>query len=124
MINRPEAADLLAEARQLLKTAILPELAGTHRYEALMIANALSIAQREIEASGVTPSPATSALKAFLQAKGLGDDAGNEAGGAESALALAIAEGRIDSADPELEALLRELTAARLRISNPGYLGD
>ena len=50
MTDKPDAAGLVAEARRLLRTEILPGLEGKARFNALMIANALGIAEREITA--------------------------------------------------------------------------
>ena len=48
--EQPEAADLLALARETLLEKVLPELSGEARYQALMIASAMAMAEREISA--------------------------------------------------------------------------
>ncbi len=50
MTDKPDAAGLLAEARRLLRAEVLPGLSGKARFNALMIANALGIAEREVAA--------------------------------------------------------------------------
>lgn len=48
VLERPEAAELLAIARATVLEEILPALPETHRLAARMVANALGIAQRMI----------------------------------------------------------------------------
>ena len=55
MNDRPYARELLATARDAFSTEILPALPERLRYTGLMIANALSIAQREV-AAGDAPA--------------------------------------------------------------------
>ena len=57
MNNHPNAQELLAIARDTFTAEILPALPETLRYTGLMIANAMAIAQREIEA-GEAPARA------------------------------------------------------------------
>lgn len=116
MINQPETRDLLAEARQVLLESLAPELAGERKYEALMIANAMGMAIRELEQG--EPEEADRALRAFLAKQSLDDTAAE----AEAELARAIFERRLDGTDPALRSVLRTLTESRLRINNPGYL--
>lgn len=119
MINQPDTGDLLTEARQVLLDSLVPELSGAHRYQALMIANALGMAIRELEQRGESqPEACDQALSLFLAAKGLPDDL--VAG--EQTLARALRERRLDGADDGLRSVLRGLTEARLRINNPGHL--
>lgn len=119
MINQPETGDLLAEARKVLLESLAPDLAGKRRYEALMIANAMGMAIRELEQRQQgEPGKTDQALRAYLEEKSL-DNSGAEA---ESALATAIRERRVDGDDPALRSVLRTLTKARLRVNNPGFL--
>jgi len=48
--DRPDGAELLTVARATLLEDLLPELPPARRYDALMIANAMAMAQRELEA--------------------------------------------------------------------------
>lgn len=50
--GEPDAARLLALARAELLNELLPQLDGISRYRARLIANALQIARRELEAGG------------------------------------------------------------------------
>lgn len=119
MINQPETRDLLTEARQVLLDSVAPELAGERKYEALMIANAMGMAIRELEQrERGQPERIDRTIRAFLAERSL-DATTDEA---EAALARAIRERRLDGVDPALRSVLRTLTEARLRINNPGYL--
>ena len=46
--ERPDALDLLATARETLVEAVIPALEGEVRYQALMVASALGLAEREL----------------------------------------------------------------------------
>ena len=109
MSDRPNAVELLAEARPLLLEELAPALEGDKRYQALMIANAMGIAEREIPGE-----PAR--LESFqqgLEALGL-SDSGN--------IVRLLRNGRIGG-DPGLYRLLLTDAEARARISNPDALG-
>ncbi len=99
----PSAADLLAIARATILAEIAPSLPEAKRYAALMAANALAIAGRDL---AVPPDePAEIARLAAL-------------------LARRIREGRFDEGEPRarLRAHLLETTRARLAVSNPRAL--
>jgi len=96
--DRPEAAELVEAVFEFLASEVLPH-APDHRskFRTLVAMNALSIARRELEASGSEPQrPAD--------------------------LARMAEEVRARGARPELLAALKEHVAAKLRISNPAYL--
>lgn len=50
MRDRPDAEALIAECRRVLRDELAPGLQGEARFKALMIANALGMAQRELAA--------------------------------------------------------------------------
>lgn len=50
MRHEPEAANLLETAREVLRDSVIPCLSGQARYDALMVANAMGIAARQIAA--------------------------------------------------------------------------
>lgn len=119
MINQPETRDLLTEARQVLLDSVTAELTGEHKYQALMVANAMGMAIRELEQrERGEPEQTDQTVRAFLEERSPGDTAGEP----EADLALAIRERRLEGADPALRAVLRILTEARLQINNPGFL--
>lgn len=111
MHDRPDAADLLATARDTLKSAILPHLPRGARYPALMALNAMAIAARQAEAGEARRAAARAALAPFATGDTL--DALN------ADLARSIRAGRFAPGDPALHAAL--LATARLATeeSNP-----
>lgn len=50
MREQPDGANLLATARELLRRELLPLLPKDRQYDALMIANAMGIAERQLQA--------------------------------------------------------------------------
>jgi len=119
----PSAADLLDIARATILADVAPSLPEDKRYAALMAANALAIAGRELAApdstaaelariGGLLPEPApTGDARAALRE-------------ATSRLARAIREGRLDEGESRTRLLahLRECVRARLAVSNPRAL--
>ncbi|HEX6063112.1 MAG TPA: DUF6285 domain-containing protein [Longimicrobiales bacterium] len=125
MKNRPHAPDLLAIAREVYNTEILPAVPVDKRYAALMIANAMAIAQREIEA-GEEPAQAE-----LARLRSLFDESAREVHGREldsaladcnRRLARAIRSGRYDEERAALLAHLRRTVEEKLAISNPKAL--
>jgi hypothetical protein len=105
----PDGPALLAIARRTLLDDIAPALTGDARFRALMVANAIAIAQRAADGS------ATAAVERAAAA--LGDPA---------ALCAAIRSGVHDPGTPDHEriaAALRALAEAKCRISAPKALG-
>ncbi len=139
MINEPDSRDLLTEARQVLLDSLVRDLAGEQKYQALMIANAMGMAIREIEqrAQG-EPEATDQAIARFLaghqlpvdpaqgqQPPARGQTQGqspNALSQGEQTLARALRDRRLDGDDPELRSVLKGMTEARLRINNPGFL--
>ena len=98
MRDRPDAEALIAECRRVLQEELAPNLQGEARFKALMIANALGMAGRELAA----PS----------------DQADDEAA-ARLVAALRRGEG---SGSAETYTALKRDVAARVAISNPKAL--
>lgn len=101
-MDRPDAATLLAVARETMVERLLPVLPPERRMDGLMIANALGIALREL-ALGEPPPDAA----------------------AERQLVADIRAGRYDTPGPERDALAAELrrrVTLRVAISNPKAL--
>jgi hypothetical protein len=111
MHDRPDAADLLATARETVKSAILPHLPRGARYPALMALNAMAIAARQAEAGAMRRAAARAALAPFAT--------GDTLDAVAADLARSIRAGRFAPGDPALHAAL--LAAARLATeeSNP-----
>lgn len=117
MRDRPDAGRLLEQARRTLLQEVLDLLPANQRYSALMVANAMAIAARELEQGPTVAAEERAALAGFL-----GAEEGAEAARLERHLAEAIRAGRHDAAEP-LHALLSASTTRRLQIGNPKALG-
>ncbi|GAB4169982.1 MAG: hypothetical protein OHK0024_05810 [Thalassobaculales bacterium] len=96
----PSAAELLASAREVLLRQLLPLLPEDRRYDALLVASAIAIGQRSLQAA----------------AKPSGDAA---------ALVAAIRAGAHDRepAFSTTHAALRAAVIAALKVNNPKLLG-
>lgn len=129
MRERPDAADLLAIARQIFFEALLPHVPEDKRYAGLMVANAMAIARREIEA-GDEPERRELAALADLYGEAPPPAAGAAAlrvalEGYARRLVTEIHASALDTPSPRrqaVRALLLETTLQRLRISNPKHL--
>jgi hypothetical protein len=116
MINdEPDARGLVAIALQTFRDSILPTVPAKQRFQALMIANALSIAERELAAK---PEVAMAAAVGGLI---------GESGDLDTLaprLCEAIDAGAFDGQErqKDLRKVLWELTRARLTVSNPRLL--
>lgn len=113
MLERPDAQDLLATARDSLLNTLLPALPAHLHYEARMAASALAIAGRAMTAE---TAPADALLRAFLPEE------------ADPLLTLArrIRAGEFAPRSPrhaEARALLEAMTRTRCAVSNPRALG-
>ncbi|MDR2839486.1 MAG: DUF6285 domain-containing protein [Azonexus sp.] len=126
MRDQPTGDQLLATARDLLREDVLPTLSGSQRHNALMIANAMSIAMRQLQSGDEPERRELAALGKILplpESHGLAlQQALTEA---NRALCRLIREGRADSGQTrdQVRALLLETTRQRVAISNPKYLG-
>jgi hypothetical protein len=101
MGDRPDAAELVEAVFEFLAEEVLPNVSDhRQKFRTLVAMNALGIARRELEAGAASSS--------LLQ----------------SPSELADLARRIRAGDPPDDALslLKEHVAAKLRISNPGYL--
>lgn len=113
MRDRPNGADLLAVARRSLLDEVAPALTGQPRYVALMVANAIGIASREL---------AEADRFARAQRAVLAKSAGDDGGSAETAIAglvKSLRTGRHD-ADGALYGALRESVEIAAAIWKPG----
>jgi len=118
MRDRPSLEALLEAARQTLRDDLAPTLEGDARYRALMAANAIAIALRQMAAGDAPQREEAARLRDLL-----GEDGDLET--LNDALAQAIREGRFapgDSAHDACFAHLLETTRAKLAESNPKAL--
>ena len=126
MNDHPDARDLLATARDIYSAEVLPALPERLRYTGLMIANAMAIAQRWIEAGEAPARAELERLRGlFIQRSDSrdGDALQSALAAYNHRLADEIRAGRFD--DQERAALiehLRRTTEEKLAISNPKLL--
>lgn len=116
--SRPEAAGLLATARQELLDTLLPEVSGALKYQVLMTANAMKIAAREIEAGASTEQRTQDNIHKLYVVL-LPESADNAD---EHSLADDIRNRQLPNEDERLYDLLLAITRDKLQISNPKYL--
>ena len=117
MLERPDAADLLEAARDVLLRELLPHLPEEKRFEARMVANAMAIARR---GAAEDPAPVLDRLRGLLDMPDAGPDA------LLRRLAAEIRAGERDPGRPGAPAAVEALVAlTRLRcsVSNPRALG-
>lgn len=127
MKNRPDAADLLAVARETLLKELRPRLDEGDRYTAAMIANAMAIAARELQAGEAEMLAALERLDALYGAR---PQRARETPAAaldarERELARDIRSGAFDADGERRRAVLEHLrlsVRARLAVSNPRAL--
>lgn len=128
MNDRPDARDLLETARDAFTTEVLPAVPEALRYTALMIANAIAIAQREIAAGDAPLRGEYRRLAGLLPEKPAapdGDALGEAVESYNRRLANEIRAGRFDG--EERSAMLEHLrrtTQEKLAVSNPKALVD
>lgn len=135
----PDAGDALATARQVMLHDLLPQLPKDAAYDALMVANTMGIAARELQDQGHTARALHSALHKLLKemwSKEMGSDpdllksgsdpifaAENSAGGLRSVLARLLRKRALPAEhEVSLRQLLLQETCSLLAINNPKYL--
>ena len=112
--DRPTANELIASAAEHLVVNVRPALGGHGAFEALIAANLLAIALRELELG-----PDLRALDERDLAQLLGHEA--PLAELEARLVEQIREGELDDRRAEVLAVLRASVRRRLRIANPEY---
>lgn len=118
-MNKPDARDLLAIARELLLGQLLPVLPASLHYEARMIGNAMAIAAREMAQGAACVQTEAQALADVLDIHG---QAEANLAQARAQIVRNIRQGLYDQRGPARERLLDALlaiTREQLRISNP-----
>lgn len=114
----PDALNLLATALTALREDVLPALAPDKRYAALMVVNAVAMAEREFSA----PRPDLSAAATLYH-----DVAPLTSEQFEARLAADIEAGAFDKAGARRDAAfeaVKAINAARLAITNPKRLRE
>ncbi|MGB6104239.1 MAG: DUF6285 domain-containing protein [Pusillimonas sp.] len=121
MNNRPYGNELLIVARRTLLDELLPLLPADKTYDALMVANAMAIAARELEPHGGHDAFSGQSIAGFYGEAGVADP--GEA--SEHGLAALIRARAIPSSQQQgLHGLLLSLTREKLALSNPKYLNQ
>lgn len=113
MRNRPSGTELLDIAREVLREKLIPDLGPDQRYDALMVANAMAIVMRQMEAGEQTTADERKALSEHLGREGTLESLNRE-------LALRIRNGHTDGT--EIWRTLHMTALARVSESNPKYL--
>jgi hypothetical protein len=111
--DAPELRELLALARELLQSELMPALPAGARFTAALIANALAIAGRELLDHGEADCAVADARDALT---GFPDD---------DDLVVAIRSGALDAPSPQRLAALTYATTLvqrRLAVTNPARL--
>ncbi len=112
----PRADKLLLQARKTLLEDILPNVAESHRYEALMVASAMGIAARELAARELDARELDARDQEMADPPSFAELAPSV-----EELAAAIRKGERDG-EANLHRTLYEDASARLAISNPKLL--
>jgi hypothetical protein len=120
MRDHPDGAELLRQARSVLLDELLGALPESRRYDVLMVASAMAIAARELEAGEAGREAERTALEALLGPVSEGNIEG-ALGGLNRRLAAEIRAGKLDG-DPRVHDILDRDAAARLALSNPKVL--
>jgi hypothetical protein len=116
---KPDAQNLLATALEAFRTEVLPHVPAEKRYAALMIANAMAMAERELAGPPETLPPAAAALYQ--------DIAPLTPQCFEERLAADIEAGRFDAPGAMREAAfaaVKAINATRLAMTNPKRLAQ
>ncbi|AKQ70018.1 hypothetical protein A176_006930 [Myxococcus hansupus] len=116
MRERPDGAELLAVAREVLLKELLPSLPGDKAYSARMIANAMGIAERQLRCGDGPQDVERKALSALLGRDG-------ELTALLREFAARIRQGQFDDSAKARE-LLWASTVQRVRESAPKALVD
>jgi len=112
MRELPSGAGLLDIARDVLREDLLPALPEGKRYQALMVANAMAIVMRQIEAGEGATDVERTALEVLL---GFAETPS----GLNSEMARRIRGGKADEVD--VWQALHEIAVGKVAESNPKY---
>jgi hypothetical protein len=115
-IDRPTANELIASAAEHLAVNVRPALGGHGGFEALIAANLLAIALRELELAPELRAADERDLAGLLGRKGPLEEL-------EARMVDEIREGKLDN-QAEVVAVLRASARRRLRIANPEYVRE
>ena len=111
MRDRPQGADLLAEARRVLANTVLPNLTSDTRYQALMVIRAMNLAEHELRANPRIEVKLNDQLRKLVANEGTLPEL-------FSLLSKRIRNDDFDASE-DLYAFLRLVVAFKLRDTNP-----
>jgi hypothetical protein len=116
MRDAPQGVELLAEARRVLANKVLPQLASETRYQVLMAIRAITLVEREFEASAETEEKLDEMLRQLL---------GSDVTVPELTRILSkrIRNGDFDASDG-LYAFLQLAVAFKLKETNPSKVAE
>ncbi|ETF04291.1 hypothetical protein W822_03740 [Advenella kashmirensis W13003] len=122
MGNQPDGQNLLLTARRVLLEEILPILPDESRYTTMMLANAMGIAARELDAEKRSDLEEEKSLGLFLIEVGV--ESGQKVDCDNAAMLADLIRQRSipDRWQQPLAEMLLALTRRKLQISNPKYL--
>ncbi|SIR58747.1 hypothetical protein SAMN05421829_1223 [Aromatoleum tolulyticum] len=138
MRDEPTGEQLLDSARNVLREQLMPALPAASRHAALMIANAMSIAMRQLQNGDEPERAELRALeKILLAGDGDGDGDGDGAGEAGTSMRARLKElnrrlshwirdGQADAGEirDAVRAHLVQVARTKVGESNPKYLGN
>lgn len=129
MLDRPKITELLELSRFFLRTELRSALPQDHKYTALMIANVISIALRELDRKPVGQTMEAEELSQILgHGKSSADriiPAAEKLDSMYNELSTAIREGQFDppgQINASLRKFLMKWTKERVKLYNPGAL--
>lgn len=126
MSEHPNGAELLKVAHEALTRELVSDLPESKRYLALMVANAMAIAARELElGDGATRAELTSLRMLFQDPEpDVSEDTADRLEALNRRLCADIRAGKFDGGEVEarLRGHLRRSAEARVAISNPKAL--
>jgi hypothetical protein len=108
---------LIEAAAEHLAVRVRPALDGHAAFEALIAANLLAIALRELDLGPELRAADQRELAELLGREGPLEEL-------EADMAERIRSGELDDRRAELLAVLRSSARRRLRVANPGYVGE
>lgn len=131
MRDAPDGIELLKTAVTVLREKLLPLLSDEHRHDALMVANAMAIAMRQLDQGDY---PLVDELKSLQHLGFVSDEIPDKRqhllevlSKGNQEMASLLREGYADPGHSQREPILlhlRKVAAQRLSESNPKYIKD
>lgn len=115
--DRPDALELIEATAEYLAARARPALSEPLAFEALIAANLLAIARRELELGTAVRTEELRRLRELVGREG-------EAEELDAELVTLIRDGDLDPVRERVITHLRATARDRLRIANPDYLGE